>query len=726
MNDTLSPTGFVAPDPEYLAHLFPGYQIIRLIACGGMGAVYEAIQVALDRAVAIKILPREFTVDESFRTAFQEEAKAMARLNHPNLISVFDFGEVDGMLFIIMEYVPGFSLFQAANGQPILQEEVIPLVAEICRGLAHAHEGGIIHRDIKPANILLNYNNVPKIGDFGLARPREKQLQEGEDIFGTLGYTAPEVLQTPQSIDHRADIFSIGVLLHELLTGMLPDVDPRSASAICQCDPRLDAVIRKATYPLPAGRYNSANEIAAEIEKISTSAGPRILQTASPTPDNHHLGRKKRKPAKKSGSMGFVLLVLLVSAGATGYLFMDKLVPPSVELEQPEPPIHSFPQPIISTNPPETRPPDIHRESNPQVTQDKHVNPKVEQLVHWNNANFSWDESPEKITFSVQSEDIAGSHDSGIFKYETWHGDGIFTLEVEPFPTAPAGSKVGIMIRESLHSNSRNILLGRNPLDETILQTRMHQEHGTAEYNRMPVSHRILRLHRSGDTITAITSADGNSWIEIGRLKLTDLPDQIFIGFAASSATHHSAEPIKASLRPITYQKIEPPTAAENEPAPIQDMDALFQRARNVMKDQANPILTEYRRTLRDIQHLYTQSASQLIFQLPANERATIVEYHATHIQSIEANGFIDANLPTELAAVPGYKSLHSSNVERQKSAAQDLIAKMLKLQNIYLTGIQNQIERSRFQNDIGAVNTLAAEKERVTEIPGYFRNLVD
>jgi serine/threonine protein kinase len=270
MNHDRGQLGFIAPEPGDLAPLFPGYEIHDLIATGGMGAVYRAVQKSLDRTVALKILPMEFSEDIAFCQGFEAEAKAMARLNHPNLIGVHDFGEVNGMLFIVMEFVQGKSIYHSANGVAIHPLEVIRLITGVCNGLSHAHENGILHRDIKPANILLTLQAEPKIGDFGLARPVERKSKAGEVVFGTPGYTAPEVLNAPETVDHRADLFSVGVLLHELLTGKLPAVDPRPASMICGCDPRFDAIIRRATHPLPANRYFSAKQIAEELQGIST------------------------------------------------------------------------------------------------------------------------------------------------------------------------------------------------------------------------------------------------------------------------------------------------------------------------------------------------------------------------------------------------------------------------------------------------------------------------
>ena len=269
------PIHFIAPEISELAPHFEAYTLESLIASGGMGAVYRAIQKSLDRTVAIKILPLEFGKDPAFAASFETEAKAMARLSHPNLVSVIDFGAVDGILFIAMEFIPGGSLYQFAHGRALEPAKVIPLVTGICSGLAHAHKFGIVHRDIKPSNILLDHENLPKIGDFGLARAMRAKIPDGSQIFGTPYYTAPEVLSSPQTVGHRADIFSVGILLHELLTGHPPADDPRPASTIVPCDPRFDDIIRRATDPRPELRYFSADEIIQDLRAITTPAAAK-------------------------------------------------------------------------------------------------------------------------------------------------------------------------------------------------------------------------------------------------------------------------------------------------------------------------------------------------------------------------------------------------------------------------------------------------------------------
>jgi len=392
MSDSEEETPFIAPDASELNALFPGYEIECLIAAGGMGAVYRALQKSLDRTVALKILPKELSKDAAFCESFQAEAKAMARLNHPNLIGVYDFGEVDEMLFIIMEYVPAQSLYHSAHGMAIDPAEVVRLVSCICNGLAHAHENGIIHRDIKPSNILLDLNAQPKIGDFGLARPIERKVQDSEEIFGTPHYTAPEVVNAPQTVDCRADIFSVGVVLHELLTGMLPAEDSRSPSSIVRCDPRFNRIVGKATSPYPATRYASAAEMAGDLLAITASrpkhaplpthvtAGQSIPWVAAP------IEAKRVVQAKRSSAPSFLVLLIL-AAMAGGLFYYHKTY--GLPFLKPAKPVVANPQPLTPPSVPETLP-----DPTPSPTPDELALPNAPDPSESNDIEVAEDQLP--------------------------------------------------------------------------------------------------------------------------------------------------------------------------------------------------------------------------------------------------------------------------------------------------------------------------------------------
>jgi serine/threonine protein kinase len=314
----MSDTPFQAPTPEYLAGLLPQYDIESFIAQGGMGAVYKGRQSSLDREVAIKILPREMGEDPEFRESFETEAKAMARLNHPNLLGVFDYGTADGMPYIAMEYVDGSSLYEAAWNQAVEPSHAVAIVKGICDGLAHAHENGIVHRDIKPANILLTQKAQPKIGDFGLAHHSDSD--KPGLVMGTPGYTAPEVFQDPNQAGTLADIYSVGVILHQLLTGIDPtgSMTPptQSTGSI-----RLDAIWRKATQTNPSLRYPTVAAMGADLGKWSAAKGTVPLSQS-----NAPLGSRTSPVVVKSGGgggAGVLILIACILAGGGFFIWKN-------------------------------------------------------------------------------------------------------------------------------------------------------------------------------------------------------------------------------------------------------------------------------------------------------------------------------------------------------------------------------------------------------------------
>jgi serine/threonine protein kinase len=317
MSEPTAHSAVVAPDASLLSPWFPGYEIEALVAVGRMGAVYRARQLSLDRPAAIKIMARELSDDEAYCRNFEAEAKAMASLSHPNLVGIYDFGIVGGMLYLIMEFVPGRSLLESVRGVPLAQEEVVRLISGIAAGLAHAHENGVVHRDVRPSNVLLDAQAEPKLGDFGLSRSVSVPADHTR-------YSAPELLVNPAAADHRADVFSIGIMIHELLTGRHPIDDPRPASSIIDCDRRFDAVIQRATNAMPELRHPNLASLVGELQAILTSsatpvaphpAAPQVTPVVTPAPAPHG----------KRGSIGTVALSLAAAVvGALVYKHLDR------------------------------------------------------------------------------------------------------------------------------------------------------------------------------------------------------------------------------------------------------------------------------------------------------------------------------------------------------------------------------------------------------------------
>lgn len=272
---------------ELQLHL-PSYDSIEMLAMGGMGAVFKARQITLDRPVAIKVLTHACASSLQFRQIFKCEAQVMAKLNHPNLASIYDYGEVNGMLYIVMQYVEGRSLHQAACGRAVAQDEAASLIATVSRALHHAHKAGILHRDIKPANILIDARVRPMVVDFGLAHHAEDTTLKGDTVFGTPGYTAPEVLAPPYKADQRADVYSLGVLFHELLTGAPPRSPYLPPSHSAKVDPRYDTACMKALHPCAAMRYADAESFAVDLEK--TLAGEELSTSSLMTVPTAHPG----------------------------------------------------------------------------------------------------------------------------------------------------------------------------------------------------------------------------------------------------------------------------------------------------------------------------------------------------------------------------------------------------------------------------------------------------
>jgi hypothetical protein len=278
--------GFAPPSLEELAEQFPQLEILELLGQGGMGIVYKARQPSLDRLVALKILPAEVGGDPAVAERFAREARALARLTHPSIVAVHDFGECAGRFYLLMEFVDGVNLRHLLRERRLKPEESLRIVPQICEALQYAHEQGVVHRDIKPENILLDKNGQVKIADFGLAKllgqkTAESALTGSQQVMGTPHYMAPEQMERPLEVDHRADIYSLGVVFYEMLTGELPLGRFAPPSQRVQVDVRLDEVVLRTLEKEPDRRYQHASDVKSEVEWI-TAATPSTAAKADP------------------------------------------------------------------------------------------------------------------------------------------------------------------------------------------------------------------------------------------------------------------------------------------------------------------------------------------------------------------------------------------------------------------------------------------------------------
>ncbi len=271
------------PTLAELAKRFPQLEILTHVGRGGMGLVYQARQPKLDRMVALKILVPEKSADPRFADRFLREAQALARLAHPNIVTVHDFGEVGGLYYLLMEYVDGSTLRELMRRGPVPATTALAIIPKICEALQFAHSQGVVHRDIKPENVFLDRQGRVKIGDFGIAKLLDRgssgpALTQNQAI-GTPHYMAPEQVEVPGKVDHRADIYSLGVVFYEMLTGELPLGKFPLPSSRAPMDARLDEVVLRSLEKAPERRYQNASEVKTDVETIATTP-PAALDTA--------------------------------------------------------------------------------------------------------------------------------------------------------------------------------------------------------------------------------------------------------------------------------------------------------------------------------------------------------------------------------------------------------------------------------------------------------------
>ncbi len=302
--------------PEELAPHFPQLEILDCLGRGGMGVVYKARQKSLNRLVALKLLAPERADDAKFAVRFEKEAHALAALSHPHIVTIHDFGQAGGFFFLLMEFIDGVNLRQAMSAGRFTPEQALAIIPPVCEALQYAHEHGIVHRDIKPENLLMDKAGRVKIADFGIAKMLGSQPPDtaSGDVLagsrshplGTPAYAAPEQQNDPRHVDHRADIYSLGVLLYELLTGELPKAKITLPTRRVQIDVRLEEVVLRALEVRPELRFSTVAEFQTRLADavVKTAVKTALLE---PRPVLVPVRRPRRWPGVVAMLLGLSL-----------------------------------------------------------------------------------------------------------------------------------------------------------------------------------------------------------------------------------------------------------------------------------------------------------------------------------------------------------------------------------------------------------------------------------
>lgn len=276
------------PELEEIAAMFPELEILKLIGRGGMSGIYEARQKELDRRVALKLSKPVPSDNPLLAERFEREAKAIATLSHPNIVTVFDYGFRSDHSFLLLELVTGGDVEGLSKQKDVSLTLIAKIICQVCDALQYAHDQGIIHRDIKPGNILLDQAKDARLADFGLAKITDSDSEilaltaEGK-MVGTPKYLAPEQVENASEVDHRADIFSVGVVFYKLLTGELPIGRFEPPSELRSVDSRIDTIIFKALERDPEKRYQKISQMGAEVMDVLS------IETNSCDPDRNEL-----------------------------------------------------------------------------------------------------------------------------------------------------------------------------------------------------------------------------------------------------------------------------------------------------------------------------------------------------------------------------------------------------------------------------------------------------
>jgi predicted Ser/Thr protein kinase len=318
------------PPLEEIQAAFPELEVLECIGRGGMGIVYKARQPHLDRFVALKILAPELSVDPGFAERFSREARTLAKLSHPHIVGIHDYGQRGEFCFLLMEYVDGVNLRQAMRAARFTPEQALALIPDLCGALQFAHDHGVLHRDIKPENILIDTRGRVRIADFGIAQllsegPSHLTLTATGSALGSAAYMAPEQIEASGEIDHRADIYSLGVVFYEMLTGGLPLGRFPLPSEKSTASAGIDDVVLRALEKERERRYQSADAVRSGLDHASAykpSAAP--ARSLDPADEQRRITRWSLGLSGGgfiAAMVGLVTSPVILGFGAVAFIF---------------------------------------------------------------------------------------------------------------------------------------------------------------------------------------------------------------------------------------------------------------------------------------------------------------------------------------------------------------------------------------------------------------------
>jgi uncharacterized protein YndB with AHSA1/START domain/tRNA A-37 threonylcarbamoyl transferase component Bud32 len=262
---------FNPPSPQELSARLPNLEVLEILGQGGMGVVYKGRQTLLERNVAIKVVRPDLLTNPESQQRFLAEARTLAKMEHPYIVTVYDFGKAGDLYYLVMQHVDGVNLRTKIKEKNLTERDVLDFVPQIGEALQHAHDSGIVHRDVKPENVLVDNRNRVRLVDFGLAKVFGAGVVDNSDdrVTGTIGYMAPEQITMPDKVDHRADIYSTGVLSYEMLTGKLPRGEFGPPSSKASTDPRFDPIVLKAMERDRERRYQRVADFNDDFRALS-------------------------------------------------------------------------------------------------------------------------------------------------------------------------------------------------------------------------------------------------------------------------------------------------------------------------------------------------------------------------------------------------------------------------------------------------------------------------